>query len=88
MTTTTVVKEWTWGSRRVTHQKHTSDEERKRLGGGGFGGDGGPATEAKLNAPAGLAFDAAGNLYIADQGNDRVRRVDTEGVITTVAGGG
>jgi len=37
-----------------------------------------------LNAPAGLAFDAACNLYIADQGDDRVRRVDLDGVITTV----
>jgi hypothetical protein len=54
----------------------------------GFGGDGGPATAAKLNSPVGLAIDAAGNLYIADQGNDRVRRVDADGVITTVAGGG
>jgi sugar lactone lactonase YvrE len=57
-------------------------------GDGGFGGDGGPATEARLNAPSDLAFDGAGDLYIADQGNDRVRRVDTKGVITTVAGGG
>jgi len=54
----------------------------------GFGGDGGPATAAKLNAPAGLAFDGAGNIYIADQGNDRVRRVDLDGVITTVGGHG
>jgi DNA-binding beta-propeller fold protein YncE len=54
----------------------------------GFGGDGGPATQAKLDGPAGLALDAAGNLYIADQGNDRVRRVDTNVVITTVAGDG
>jgi sugar lactone lactonase YvrE len=42
----------------------------------GFGGDGGPATDASLNAPSGLAFDRSGNLYIADQGNNRVRRVD------------
>ena len=54
----------------------------------GFGGDGGPALAAKLSGPAGLAFDEAGNLYIADQGNDRVRRVDTNGVIATVAGRG
>lgn len=54
----------------------------------GFAGDGGPATAAELNAPAGLALDDAGNLYIADQGNDRVRRVDTNGVIDTVAGNG
>ncbi|MDQ2968840.1 MAG: hypothetical protein M3R37_11045 [Actinomycetota bacterium] len=55
-------------------------------GANGFRGDGGPATKAELSSPAGLAFDDAGNLYIADQGNNRVRRVDTRGVITTVAG--
>jgi hypothetical protein len=54
----------------------------------GFAGDGGPATDARLNTPAGLAFDGAGRLYIADQGNDRVRRVDAGGMITTVAGRG
>jgi sugar lactone lactonase YvrE len=53
----------------------------------GFSGDGGPATAAKLNSPVGLAIDAAGDLYIADGGNGRVRRVDPAGVITTVAGG-
>jgi len=52
-----------------------------------YGGDGGPATRAALDFPAGLAFDRAGNLYIADQHNNRVRRVSTDGVITTVAGG-
>jgi trimeric autotransporter adhesin len=54
----------------------------------GYGGDGGPATAAQLDKPGGLAVDASENLYIADQGNDRVRRVDTNGVITTVAGNG
>lgn len=55
----------------------------------GYGGDGGPATAASLYGPWGLAVDEAGNLYIADYVNDRVRKVDraTE-VITTVAGGG
>ena len=51
-------------------------------------GDGGPATQATLNHPTRLAFDAAGNLYIADTDNHRVRRVDTAGTITTVAGNG
>jgi sugar lactone lactonase YvrE len=55
---------------------------------GAFSGDGGPATSARLDTPAGLAFDAQGNLYIGDYGNTRVRRVDTNGVITTYAGGG
>lgn len=54
----------------------------------GFSGDGGPATLARLNFPRNVAFDAAGNFYIADNDNYRVRRVDTSGVITTVAGTG
>lgn len=52
----------------------------------GFGGDGGPATAARLNYPAGLAVDSAGNLYIADSQNAVVRKVDAAGTITTVAG--
>jgi uncharacterized protein (TIGR03437 family) len=54
----------------------------------GFAGDGGPATAAQLNQPYGLALDPAGNLYIADLGNGRVRKVSITGVIQTVAGGG
>jgi uncharacterized protein (TIGR03437 family) len=54
----------------------------------GFSGDGGPATKAALNFPAGVAVDSAGNLYFADKGNNRVRKVDTKGVITTFAGTG
>ena len=54
----------------------------------GFSGDGGPATEAALNTPYDVALDAAGNLYIADLGNSRVRRVTPDGEITTIAGGG
>lgn len=53
----------------------------------GYGGDGGPATQAKLNLPSAIAFDAAGNMYIADTGNHRVRRV-SNGVISTIAGNG
>jgi len=55
---------------------------------GGFTGDGGPATNARLDSPNGMAFDAAGNLYIADTSNQRVRMVATNGIITTVAGNG
>jgi uncharacterized protein (TIGR03437 family) len=54
----------------------------------GFSGDGGPAAEAELNSPYGLSFDANGNLYIADLGNARVRKVSPDGTISTVAGGG
>ncbi|HEY5609740.1 MAG TPA: hypothetical protein VIL97_00925 [Thermoanaerobaculia bacterium] len=54
----------------------------------GFEGDGGPATQARLANPSGLAFDPDGNLYIADSGNNRVRKVDASGIITTVAGNG
>jgi len=53
----------------------------------GFSGDNGPATKAQLNAPKGIAVDSAGNVYFADAGNDRIRRV-SNGVITTVAGNG
>jgi DNA-binding CsgD family transcriptional regulator/sugar lactone lactonase YvrE len=52
----------------------------------GFAGDGGPATDALLSSPAAMAFDAEGNLYIADAGNNRIRRVGRDGIITTVAG--
>ncbi len=54
----------------------------------GFSGDGGAATAAQLASPYGLAADTLGNLYIADLGNARVRCVDANGNITTIAGGG
>lgn len=54
----------------------------------GFGGDGGPATLAYLNFPEQVAVDIIGNLYIADAGNNRIRKVDTNGIITTIAGTG
>jgi len=55
----------------------------------GYGGDGAVATAAQLNRPAGVAVDGAGNLYIADTDNNRVRKVDAgTGLITTVAGNG
>ena len=54
----------------------------------GFAGDGGPATRALLNRPRAVAVDAAGNIYIADTGNQRVRRVDLSGNIATIVGNG
>ena len=52
-----------------------------------FSGDGGPASAATINGPQGIAFDSADNLYIADPGNNRIRRVDAAtGIITTVVG--
>ena len=58
-------------------------------GAAGFGGDGGPATAARLDQPVGVAFDAAdGSLYVGDRGNFRVRRVDAAGTIATIGGDG
>ncbi|OGG55371.1 MAG: hypothetical protein A3F84_06175 [Candidatus Handelsmanbacteria bacterium RIFCSPLOWO2_12_FULL_64_10] len=57
-------------------------------GGGGSFGDGGPATQARLSSPQGVAVDTRGNVYIADNQNQRIRRVGPNGVITTFAGGG
>ena len=54
----------------------------------GYTGDGGPATSAQLNGPRGIAVDSKGNLYVADSGNNRIRRVALDGTITTVAGNG
>jgi sugar lactone lactonase YvrE len=54
----------------------------------GYNGDSGPAGSAQLNNPSGVAVDGAGNLYIADTANQRVRMVSTTGLITTVAGTG
>jgi hypothetical protein len=54
----------------------------------GYSGDGGQAAQAQINRVVGLATDAAGNIYLADELNNRVRKVDTNGVITTFAGTG
>ncbi|WP_158944506.1 choice-of-anchor D domain-containing protein [Granulicella sp. S190] len=55
-------------------------------GNAGYSGDNGPATQASLNYPEGLALDLQGNLYIEDHDNNLIRKVDTAGIITTVAG--
>jgi trimeric autotransporter adhesin len=71
---------------------HVTADGRLRLAAGvgipGYSGDGGQATSAQLCHPSGVAIDSAGNLYIADGGNHRIRRVTPAGVITTIAGNG
>jgi len=59
-----------------------------RAGSGSYGGDGGLAINARLNRPTNVDWDSAGNMYIGDTGNCRIRRIDTEGIITTVVGTG
>lgn len=54
----------------------------------GFAGDGGPALKAQFSNPLGIVVDSSGNLYVADSGNARIRKIDTNGVITTIAGTG
>jgi len=58
------------------------------LGGGGFAGDGGPATAALLKEPNQVALDPLGNVYVLDAGNSRIRKIAPDGIITTVAGTG
>jgi sugar lactone lactonase YvrE len=77
------------GSHRV--RKITADGKISTVAGSGtdgFGGDGGPATAAQLNKPFGLVVDSIGTLYIAELGNNRVRRITPDGEISTIAGSG
>jgi sugar lactone lactonase YvrE len=57
------------------------------IGASGYSGDGGPATSAQLNGPAAIAVDFSGNVFIADTGNNRIRKISPAGIITTIAGG-
>ncbi len=57
-------------------------------GASGFSGDGGPATAATFFGPAGVVVNAANEIFVADAGNGRVRKIDAAGIVTTVAGGG
>lgn len=85
------------GSGNIYFTERDANEVRKVAPGGvistiagtgtnGFSGDGGPATSARLNKPVGLACDSAGNVYVADTNNHVIRRIGTDGIITTVAG--
>jgi cysteine-rich repeat protein len=79
------------GANRIHHVDATTNLITTLAGSGtgGFAGDGGPATSAQLARPTGVAVDGSGNLFITDQFNARVRRVDAQtGVISTVAGAG
>ena len=75
-----------WINRRI--RKVSPDGAITTVAGGGMliPADGGPATSAGLGGPTGIVVDTAGNLYIADRGDDRIRRVGPDGIITTVAG--
>ena len=64
------------------------DYEVTVVAGGGEGPDGSPALGGKLVVPFGVALDQAGNLYIAEFDGGRIRKVDTQGVLTTIAGNG
>ena len=78
-----------WGNRRV--RRVGADGMISTFAGtgkAGYSGDGGPATQADLRDPSGVSLDAQGNLFIADTGNGRVRKVGADGLIATVAGGG
>jgi hypothetical protein len=67
----------------------SSDAARLILvAGGGTGGDGSPAREAKLSAPFGVALDRSGTIYFVEYAGNRVRKIDSHGIVTTIAGTG
>ena len=91
---------WRWTARAICSSRTLHDNRIRKVtpagiistvagnGAGGFSGDGGPATSAELGNPFGVAVDAAGNLYIADKLNSRIRKVTAAGTISTVVGNG
>jgi len=74
--------------RKVNTQGIISTIAGKGIMGAGYSGDGGPALQAKLNDPTDIALDPAGNIYIADLANHVIRKINTQGIITTFAGTG
>jgi sugar lactone lactonase YvrE len=79
-----------WHNQKIKRHSFAEDATVDVAGSGfeGYSGDGGPAVAAALALPSAVAFDAAGNLYVADEGNSRIRRIDPDGMIATVAGNG
>jgi len=77
-----------FGSNRIRKVSSSGIISTVAGGGSAFPGDGGPAASASLNGPSGVAADAAGNLYVAEWNNGRIRKVSSSGIISTVAGGG
>jgi sugar lactone lactonase YvrE len=80
--------QWQFNGTNLPNNIITTVAGNGNAGNYGFSGDGGAATKASLHTPWDVAFDALGNFYIADRDNQRIRKVDTNGIITTVAGGG
>lgn len=78
-----------WHNWKIKKIDHTTLEVTSPIGTSqGFVGDGGPADSAKMDLPSSLVFDNAGNMYISDQANQRIRKVDTDMKISTFAGSG
>ena len=78
-----------WHNHKLRHYDPTTGLVLVTCGAGnGFAGDGGPAAQALLNQPSKAAIDASGNMFILDQRNQRIRMIDVNGIITTVAGTG
>lgn len=82
------VADWNGAVRKVSPEGAITNFAGGGVASGGLVGDGGPATSANLSFPSGVAVDSAGNVYIADTGHNRIRKVSTSGTITTVAGPG
>jgi uncharacterized protein (TIGR03437 family) len=76
------------GNQRVLKLSGTRLTTLAGTGTAGFGGDNGASTTAQLNNPSGLSVDSAGNVYICDHNNNRIRKINTAGIITTIAGTG